>query len=181
MPPPYRMFSVDGCRVDTCVHRPRSGRRCRRKDLYKFGGSEIATASVRTGFAMTIGVAVHVIARSEHPQGVRRIRNARSSRTAAQATWQSDASDERVCAQSVVPRRGDVCERRLWREERAKRSGRIKAIGERASHAMTEPLIQQNMSPPYRRFSIDICRDGACPIRSAKRQTVQTNKPVQSR
>ena len=32
---------------------------------------------------------------------------------------------------------GDVCERRLWREERAKRSGRIKAIGERASHAMT--------------------------------------------
>ena len=47
-------------------------------------------------------------------------------------------------------RRGDVCERRLWREERAKRSGRIKAIGERASHAMTEPLIQQNMSPPYK-------------------------------
>ena len=44
---------------------------------------------------------------------------------------------------------GDVCERRLWRMKRAKRSGRIKAIGERASHAMTEPLIQQNMSPPY--------------------------------
>ena len=33
--------------------------------------------------------------------------------------------------------RGDVCERRLWRMKRAKRSGRIKAIGERASHAMT--------------------------------------------
>ena len=44
--------------------------------------------------------------------------------------------------------RGDVCERRLWRMKRAKRSGRIKAIGERASHAMTEPLIQQGMSPP---------------------------------
>ena len=50
---------------------------------------KIATASVRTGFAMTIGVAVPVIARSEHPQGVRRIRKAPSSETSAQATWQS--------------------------------------------------------------------------------------------
>ena len=41
-----------------------------------------------------------------------------------------------VCRSAV----GDVCERRLWREERAKRSGRIKVIGERALHAMTEPL-----------------------------------------
>ena len=32
--------------------------------------------------------------------------------------------------------------------------------------------------PPCRRFSIDDCRDGACPIRSAKRQTVQTNSFV---
>ena len=47
---------------------------------------------------------------------------------------------------------GDVCERRQRREERAKRSGRIKAIGERALHAMTEPLIQQG---------------GACPIPTA--------------
>ena len=46
-------------------------------------------------------------------------------------------------------RRGDVCERRLRREKRAKRSGRIKAIGKRALPAQTEPLIQQNMSPPY--------------------------------
>ena len=30
--------------------------------------------------------------------------------------------------------------------------GRIKAIGERASHAMTEPLIQQADSRPYGRF-----------------------------
>ena len=47
---------------------------------------------------------------------------------------------------------GDVCERRQWRIQRAKRSGRIKAIGERASHAMTEPLIQQADSRPYGRF-----------------------------
>ena len=44
---------------------------------------------------------------------------------------------------------GDVCERRRWRIQRAKRSGRIKAIGERASHAMTELLIQQADSRPY--------------------------------
>ena len=47
-------------------------------------------------------------------------------------------------------RRGDACECRLWRKKRAKRSGGIKAIGKRASPAQTEPLIQQNMSPPYR-------------------------------
>ena len=46
-------------------------------------------------------------------------------------------------------RLGDVCERRLRREKRAKRSGRIKAIGKRALPAQTEPLIQQNMSQPY--------------------------------
>ena len=46
-------------------------------------------------------------------------------------------------------RLGDVCERRLRRKKRAKRSGGIKAIGKRASPAQTEPLIQQNMSPPY--------------------------------
>ena len=46
-------------------------------------------------------------------------------------------------------RRGDACERRLWRKKRARRSGRIKAIGKRASPTQTEPLIQQNMSPPY--------------------------------
>ena len=45
---------------------------------------------------------------------------------------------------------GDICERRLRRKKRAKRSGGIKAIGKRASPAQTEPLIQQNMSPPYR-------------------------------
>ena len=47
-------------------------------------------------------------------------------------------------------RGGDVCERRLRRKKRAKRSGGIKAIGKRASPAQTEPLIQQNMSPPYK-------------------------------
>ena len=46
-------------------------------------------------------------------------------------------------------RLGDVCERRLRRKKRAKRSGGIKAIGKRASPAQTEPLIQQNMSQPY--------------------------------
>ena len=50
---------------------------------------------------------------------------------------------------------GDVCERRLRREKRAKRSGRIKAIGKRALPAQTEPLIQQNMSPPYRRLKVN--------------------------
>ena len=62
-----------------------------------------------------------------------------------------------ICTSLFVPPSaayadGDVCERRLWRMKRAKRSGRIKAIGERASHAMTEPLIQQggHMCPPYR-------------------------------
>ena len=39
---------------------------------------------------------------------------------------------------------GDVCERRLWRMKRAKRSGRIKAIGKQALPAQTEPLIQQD-------------------------------------
>ena len=43
--------------------RPRSGRRRRQASLYKFGGSEISTASVRTDFAMTSGVACRVIAR----------------------------------------------------------------------------------------------------------------------
>ena len=61
-------------------------------------------------------------------------------------------------------RRGDVCERRLWREERAKRSGRIKAIGERALHAMTEPLIQQwGMPHPYNRPSRLRCTRGTHP------------------
>ncbi len=36
------------------------------------------------------------------------------------------------------------------------------------------PARGGDMSPPYRRFAIDICRDRACPIRSAKRRTVQT-------
>ena len=47
---------------------------------------------------------------------------------------------------------GDVCERRRWRMKRAKRSGRIKAIGKQALPAQTEPLMQQ---------------DGACPIPTA--------------
>ena len=49
---------------------------------------------------------------------------------------------------------GDVCERRLWRMKRAKRSGRIKAIGKRALPALTEPLIQQvrGMPHPYIHF-----------------------------
>ena len=53
---------------------------------------------------------------------------------------------------------GDVCERRLWREKRAKRSGRIKAIDKRALPAQAELLIQQNMSPPHRGFSVDSVR-----------------------
>ena len=56
---------------------------------------------------------------------------------------------------------GDVCERRLRREKRAKRSGRIKAIGKRAVPAQTEPLIQQIMSTPYRDARRYLClRDG---------------------
>ena len=47
-----------------------------------------------------------------------------------------------------LTRNGDVCERRLRRIKRAKRSGRIKAIGKRALHAMTEPLIQQGEACP---------------------------------
>ena len=43
---------------------------------------------------------------------------------------------------------GDVCERRLWRMKRAKRSGRIKAIGKQALPAQTEPLIQQEGACP---------------------------------
>ena len=55
-----------------------------------------------------------------------------------------------ACFLPLRGRRGDVCERRLRRKKRAKRSGGIKAIGKRASPAQTEPLIQQNMSPPYK-------------------------------
>ena len=55
-----------------------------------------------------------------------------------------------ACFLPLRGRRGDACERRLWRRKRAKRSGGIKAIGKRASPAQTEPLIQQNMSPPYK-------------------------------
>ena len=47
-------------------------------------------------------------------------------------------------------RRGDACERRLWRRKRARRSGRIKATDKWALPTQTEPLIQQDMSPPYR-------------------------------
>ena len=48
---------------------------------------------------------------------------------------------------------GDVCERRLWRMKRAKRSGRIKATGERASHAMTSAADStgRGMPHPYSR------------------------------
>ncbi len=47
-------------------------------------------------------------------------------------------------------RLGDACERRLWRRERARRSGRIKATDKWALATQTEPLIQQDMSQPYR-------------------------------
>ncbi len=39
MSPPYRGFTMDGCRVEACLHRPRSGRQCRRTGLYRFGSS----------------------------------------------------------------------------------------------------------------------------------------------
>ena len=55
-----------------------------------------------------------------------------------------------ACCLPLRGLRGDACERRLRRKKRAKRSGGIKAIGKRASPAQTEPLIQQNMSLPYR-------------------------------
>ena len=59
-----------------------------------------------------------------------------------------------VCiARRLRGRRGDACERRLWRRKRARRSGRIKATDKWALPTQTEPLIQQNMSPPYRYFS----------------------------
>ena len=47
-------------------------------------------------------------------------------------------------------RLGDACERRLWRRKRARRSGRIKATDKGALPTQTEPLIQQDMSQPYR-------------------------------
>ena len=50
-------------------------------------------------------------------------------------------------------RRGDACERRLWRRKRARRSGRIKATDKWALPTQTEPLIQQDMSPPYRGYT----------------------------
>ena len=89
----------------------------------------------------------------------------------------------RCCLQYLKPvrmplrgRRGDVCERRLRRKKRAKRSGGIKAIGKRASPAQTEPLIQQNMSPPYRNArnivknlkSLSPCRAAAIDISDKK-------------
>ena len=60
-----------------------------------------------------------------------------------------------LCCLPLRGRRGDVCERRLRREKRAKRSGRIKAIGKQAVPAQTEALIQQNMSTPYRRLCVN--------------------------
>ena len=63
-----------------------------------------------------------------------------------------------VRTRQFLHRRGDVCERRLRREKRAKRSGRIKAIGKRALPAQTEPLIQQNMPPPYIVARVTACR-----------------------
>ena len=55
-----------------------------------------------------------------------------------------------ACFLPLRGRRGDACERRLWRRKRARRSGRIKATDKWALPTQTEPLIQQNMSPPYK-------------------------------
>ena len=75
----------------------------------------------------------------------------------------TDCVQTRSCLPPAASRSagGDVCERRLRREKRAKRSGRIKAIGKRAVPAQTEPLIQQIISPPYRDARRYLClRDG---------------------
>ena len=136
-----------------------SGRQRKRTNLYEFGSS--CTGAPSRLRSRSRGTSVTDAA---YPLRVRALRRGCDRRFVGHDHWACRPRSGGQCRRtnlyavgSSCTRRGDVCERRLWREERAKRSGRIKAIGERASHAMTEPLIQQNMPPPYRGSATDGC------------------------
>ena len=81
--------------------------------------------------------------------------------------------------QPLRGRRGDACERRLWRRKRARRSGRIKATDKWALPTQTEPLIQQDMSPPYKGFHDNdrwgslSCHCNETPCRAGGRETAR--------
>ena len=106
-PRPTVRGSIDGCRVEACLHRPRSGRRYKRKGLCGRGSSRIATASVRTGFAMTWTGSAYTRAAERRPYGVYRNRLHAGGMIAAPTDVYSTRC---VGADSIRPQFQNPCE-----------------------------------------------------------------------